>query len=193
MGSKFTSINQKSSVANTIEGSFNPSKQSVSKSNCGTVFTSSGGSSLNNSKQTFDPSSSLGLNVNDTETTKVIRPHSALVTERVIMRLMTEGPLTISDLVGNALDGPTRELIQSILDVLQVLDIVVQLKTSDPSSTTASSATNNQVLYALSGLAKGPEYVELSRMIESTQMKIEKTKATRDRIEILKVEYTSRC
>jgi hypothetical protein len=51
---------------------------------------------------------------------KVQRPHASLVTHRVLSRLLSEGPLTVADLTGTATDGPTREVVQSVLDVLQV-------------------------------------------------------------------------
>ena len=67
-----------------------------------------------------EPAQSSSSAVADGESGKIQRPHASLVTHRILTRLMTEGPLTVSDLTGNAADGPTREVVQSILDVLQV-------------------------------------------------------------------------
>lgn len=67
-----------------------------------------------------EPAQSSSSAVADGEGGKIQRPHASLVTHRILTRLMTEGPLTLSDLTGNAPDGPTREVVQSILDILQV-------------------------------------------------------------------------
>jgi hypothetical protein len=70
-----------------------------------------------------EPAASSSSAAADGESGKIQRPHASLVTHRILTRLMTEGPLTVSDLTGSAPDGPTREVVQSILDVLQVTQL----------------------------------------------------------------------
>ena len=142
----------------------------------------------------------------EAEVAKIVRPHSALVTQRILSRLMTEGPLSVADLVVAGIDAPPRDLVQSILDVLQVTAVVVQLKPlKDPkaahsfsSSSSGANAgggvvnSNNSVLYAMAGIAKGSEYTELSKLTEVTANKLLKASATRKRIERLQVNLHMR-
>ena len=134
------------------------------------------------------------------EVAKIVRPHSALVTQRILNRLMTEGPLSVADLVVTGVDAPPRDLVQSILDVLQVTAVVVQLKPlRDPKQSFSSNSTsssisgggminsNNSILYAMAGIAKGSEYTEFSKLTEVTTNKLLNASATRKRIEKLQV------
>lgn len=78
---------------------------------------------------TNNNNSKIKVSIDTTENeTKTTRPHSALVTQRILSRLMTDGPLSVVDIVGSGSDSPPRDLVQSILDILQVLSVVVQLK-----------------------------------------------------------------
>ena len=126
------------------------------------------------------------------EVAKIVRPHSALVTRRILNRLMTEGPLSVADLVVTGADAPPRDLVQSILDVLQVTAVVVQLKPlRDPKQSFSSNSTsssisgggmmnsNNSILYAMAGIAKGSEYTEFSKLTEVTTSKLLNASATR--------------
>ena len=77
--------------------------------------TSMDSSSARNSRFFYppDPLPPVAMTV-DTDSGKIQRPHASLVTHRILTRLMTEGPLHVADLTGNASDGPTREVVQSI-------------------------------------------------------------------------------
>jgi hypothetical protein len=123
---------------------------------------------------------------------KIHRPHSALVTQRILNRLMTEGPLSIADFLSPGTDAPPRDLVQSILDVLQVTAVVVQLKLKDPKmqqllSSSSGAVNANSTVYAMAGLAKGSEYTELGRIAEVTRKKLINAAAARTRIEKLQV------
>ena len=134
----------------------------------------------------------LASDSGETEAAKTARPHSALVTQRILSRLMTEGPLSVADLVVAGVDAPPRDLVQSILDVLQVTAVVVQLKAKDPkllqsSSSGASIAHSSGTMYAMAGVAKGSEYTELSKLSEVTRIKLLNAAAAKKRIEKLQV------
>ena len=138
------------------------------------------------SKNSTDPA--------DNEVAKVLRPHSALVTQRILSRLMTEGPLSIADFLTAGPEAPPRDLIQSILDILQVTAVIVQLKWKDPkngmsssSSSGSGSLNGNTTTYSMAGLAKGSEYVELSNIAKVTRKKMLCAAAARIRIEKLQV------
>lgn len=143
---------------------------------------------LKNSKAASDPAENEGA--------KIHRPHSALVTQRILNRLMTEGPLSVADFLSPGTDAPPRDLVQSILDVLQVTAVVVQLKLKDPKlqqSLSSSGALNaNSTVYAMAGMAKGSEYAELGRIAEVTRKKLLNAAAARTRIEKLQVSYLTR-
>jgi hypothetical protein len=110
---------------------------------------------------------------------------------------MTEGPLSIADLVGYGNEAPPRDLVQSIIDVLQVTAVVVQLKVKDfkaqPSSSTSSSSSvlnnssSSSTLYAMAGIAKGSESTELNKLPEVTKVKLANAAAARKRIAKLQV------
>lgn len=146
------------------------------------------------SNQQHAPPKSLKVSTDPVETdvAKTQRPHSALVTQRILSRLMTEGPLGVADFLSTGADAPPRDLVQSILDILQVTAVVVQLKLKDPKSMQSSSSSGsvtatNSVVYAMAGIAKGPEYTELCKISEVTRKKIANIAATRKRIERLQV------
>ena len=99
---------------------------------------------------------------------------------------------SVADFLSTGADAPPRDLVQSILDILQVTAVVVQLKLKDPKSMQSSSSSGsvtatNSVVYAMAGIAKGPEYTELCKISEVTRKKIANIAATRKRIERLQV------
>jgi hypothetical protein len=129
----------------------------------------------------------------DNEVAKILRPHSALVTQRILSRLMTEGPLSVADFMTTGPEAPPRDLIQSILDILQVTAVIVQLKWKDPkhgmsSSLSSGPLNGNTTIYSMAGIAKGPEYTELSNLGKMTRKKMLSAAAARIRIEKLQVK-----
>jgi hypothetical protein len=142
-------------------------------------------------------SSKFAIDTMENEGAKTQRPHSALMTQRIISRLMTEGPLSIADLVGYGNEAPPRDLVQSIIDVLQVTAVVIQLKVKDfkaqPSSSTSSSSStlnnssSSSTLYAMAGIAKGSESTELHKLPDVTKVKLASAVAARKRIAKLQV------
>jgi hypothetical protein len=184
---------------------------------------STGARSSNKSQKATDNQAPLSSSPRDSahaptaqaqeDNAKIPRPHAAIITHRILTRLMTEGPLTVAELQGTAFDGPTRDTVQSILDVLQIFCLVTQLKVQDTAPGTSSSpapaaegnstATNpadgtsnatatatatadaNSVVYAMAGIAKGPEYTTLSKLSAVAREKRANAAAVRKRIERL--------
>ena len=144
-----------------------PNKSHVRRPDVPGAFPSSSGTFTASLK-----SSKLASDSGETEVAKIVRPHAALVTQRILSRLMTEGPLSVADLVVPGVDTPPRDLVQSILDVLQVTAVVIQLRAKDPKPTGTGVLAPNAVLYAMAGIAKGSEYTELNKLEEVTRKKL---------------------
>ena len=105
---------------------------------------------------------------------------------------MTEGPLSVADFMTTGPEAPPRDLIQSILDILQVTAVIVQLKWKDPktglsSSSSSGSLNGNTTIYSMAGISKGSEYAELSNLAKVTRKKMLSAAAARIRIEKLQV------
>jgi hypothetical protein len=122
----------------------------------------------------------------ETEVVKSVRPSITLITERVISKLMTSDPLSVADLVARLPDAP-REIIQSALDVLQVMGIAMAVKTKDSGDTVSVQISNSSSvnLYALTGYARTHSAVKLCAVAEDTALKVEQLTQTRIRMTAL--------
>ena len=137
------------------------------------------------------------------------RPNATEVTNKVLAILMVSEPISLPDLCKQINDIP-RESIQSVLEVLQVLGLVIQISltgyvssTSNvninsgttsatntsgtkESSSSKSSATNNSVsLFAMAEFAKFSSPSSIAQLTTETAQKIENTREVRARIEDL--------
>lgn len=111
-------------------------------------------------------------------------PKAHLVTQKIISRLMTEAPVSVSELMKLIPETP-KELIQSILDILQVLGMVVQLRSKEVTATGPPT-----VFYALVGFSQGDQAVDVKRLLEVRDAKIANALATRERIQRLQVKLS---
>jgi hypothetical protein len=115
---------------------------------------------------------------NHVESVKMIRPPVAAATRSVIAKLMTSDPLTGVDIAKSLSDTP-KDLILSILDVLQVMGIVVQYKPPKESRTSASEHSSPSPYFALAGFARALSAIDITK-IESETLKCLQTKADID-------------
>lgn len=108
-----------------------------------TTHLSNAGSSAcsSNSSSSAQNSDNFGKNVNASSgsapTTKPARPSASIVVKKVLSRLMVSDPLTLQEINAGMLDTP-KDQLQSVLEVLRVLGVVVQLITRDPGSVPGS-------------------------------------------------------
>lgn len=114
------------------------------------------------------------------EAPKQARPSALVVANRVFTKLMTSDPLSTADLT-KLLDAP-RDLIQSVLDVMQVMGVVISLKLKDGYSGSSVSGAN---LYSLANFTKSPTAVQLNALVDEVAIRIENTNRNQQRIKEL--------
>ena len=125
------------------------------------------------------------------------------VTQRILSQLMVEGGLPLFEIT-KGLPDASKELVQSVLEVLQTMGIVTHLKikpscliTSDGSLMEATSlaaatgcnaeavaainAGNGNTIYFLSSLAKTPESVDLRGLPQAILVKKQNAEKIRSR------------
>lgn len=111
-------------------------------------------------------------------------PKPSISAQRIFSRLMVTGePLSFSEISKIAPESP-KEHIQSILEVLQILGFVVQLKSRSVKDQSFPLGGN---MYALQGFAKGSQSTDIQSIEAATKSKIARTQSTRERIAALKV------
>ena len=103
------------------------------------------------------------------------------VTKKVVSVLMTDGPLNLADLA-RAIPETSKESIQSIVDVLQVLGIVVKLLSKDGGKSTA---------FSLTSWTRGAEAVEFSKVQEDAEKRLSNLVSVQKRILILQARKTA--
>jgi hypothetical protein len=103
-----------------------------------------------------------------------LQPH--LVTQKVMNHLMTNEPASLHDLMKNI--DAARETIQSNLDILQVLGIVIQIK---------AKKLSTSPLYTLVNFARCSEPCNLREMRNEISSKKEHIISLRKRIKHLQV------
>jgi selenocysteine-specific translation elongation factor len=111
--------------------------------------------------------------------TKTVRPPVALVTHKILAKLMISDPISLIDLAVYIVDA-TKEHIQLILDVLQILGIVMPLKKMDSSKETLA-----KVYYSLSEYCRVPCPVDISNIDADIIDKVESTLAVQSRLTTL--------
>jgi hypothetical protein len=130
------------------------------------------------------PSSLKGFD-SDTIPVKYPRPQYDYVVKKVTDKLMISDPISLNDLAKKLIDCP-RDMIHAVLEVLQVLGIVIQLKAKEglreyPSGT---------VVYTLLEFAKAPKSIPLQDIEENLQeliMKEEKIQQRNQRIHVRRI------
>jgi hypothetical protein len=119
---------------------------------------------------------------------KLPKPPATEVTGKVLSVLMTSEPLSLIDLCKTLVDTP-RESIQSVLEVLQVLGVVIQLSTTvstkDSTSSKSSSSGNLVYLFALPDCAKFPSAFPFSDIEKEVQKIQNGTSEVKERIKEL--------
>eukprot|EP01034_Spumella_vulgaris_P028357 gene28357-35196_t len=97
---------------------------------------------------------------------------------------MTSDPLSASELVTRLSDAP-REIVQSVLDVLHVMGIVMAVKMRDSDSSSAASHSSSANLYSLTGYARTQSAIRLCSVGEDTAAKVEQHGRTKARMAAL--------
>ena len=101
------------------------------------------------------------------------------LTKKIVGRMMTCEPISCADLVA-AIAESTTDAVQSILDTLVILGVVVSLRL--PSTTT----TLNPTVYTLVGFMRAPEPLDIAEFDNILTEKEENTKVIRSRVEALR-------
>jgi hypothetical protein len=118
---------------------------------------------------------------------KAPKPSSSEVTNKLIALLMVSDPTSIADLCKQLPELP-RESIQSVLEVLQVLGIVIQMMSSrDIIGSKSSSSSNIVYLYALAEFAKFNAAFPITQLCAESRIKEEATIEVKVRIKELQV------
>ena len=102
-----------------------------------------------------------------------------MLTKKVLGRMMTCEPISCADLVATIADS-TTDAVQSILDTLVILGIVVSLRL--PSTTSVLNPT----VYTLVGFMRAPEPLDIAKFDDILTAKEENTKVIRNRVEALR-------
>ena len=106
---------------------------------------------------------------------KTMRPQ--LVVQNVLARLTTEEPLSLSALI-QLIPDASKDIIQSCLDILQVLGVVVSVKQK-------TQSTN--IAYTIVNFGRGDVGVKLLEIKQRTIVKLSQADAARKRIQTLEV------
>ena len=120
------------------------------------------------------------------EVPKAVRPSALVVANRVFSKLMTSDPLSTADLT-KILDAP-RDLIQSVLDVMQVMGVVVSLKLKDGYSGSSVTGAN---LYSLVNFTKSATPIQLNALADEVAIRLDNDSRNQQRIKELQ-ELTSK-
>ena len=118
------------------------------------------------------------------ELPKTMKPN--LVVQKVLSRLMTEEPVSVAALM-QLIPDASKDVIQSCLDVLQVLGVVVAVKLKGQSASSSSSAAS--VAYTMVNFGRGDAPVAFLEIIERVNTKIYKAESVRKRILKLEVNF----
>ena len=109
------------------------------------------------------------------------------LTKKIVGKMMTCEPISCADLVTTIADT-TTDAVQSILDTLVILGVVVSLRL--PSTTIMQGRTHNSVLnptvYTLVGFMRAPEPIDIAEFDNILTSKEENTKAIRSRVDALR-------
>lgn len=124
----------------------------------------------------------------DNSKTKERQP-SSVTTQHVLRRLMTDAPLRVVDLA-KLIPDAQKDAVQSVIDILQVLGIVVPLKLIPQSKSQKSSSSGGasyllNTYYTLTDFVKVPEAVDISSIEKDIKNKRENIALTRERTNIL--------
>ena len=109
------------------------------------------------------------------------RNQSQYPVQRVLNKLLVEDPMTIVS-IGNALPDLTKDLLQSTLDILQVLGYVIKVKTG-----TTSKDKDANALFTTSNFARSSEPADVTQMATSAEQKWRSTELVKNRIQSLQV------
>ncbi|RYH20256.1 hypothetical protein EON65_24030 [archaeon] len=118
--------------------------------------------------------------------TKSVRPPFTVVATQLVSLLMTSDPLTLQELSRNMNDCP-KDMIQSVLDLLQVFDLVMQVKAKGGYR---PDIAGGGVLYCLQGFVKGPEAVPLEDLLLDIQEREVSMELIQKRNDQIKVRIT---
>lgn len=114
-----------------------PCSNSTKVAPTGKVGVSKAKFSSSNPKQSGPSTVLSGLSnsagVGGDELVKTIRPPVAAATRTILSRVMTSDPVTIPDLATSLSDVP-KDLVQSVMEVLQVMGLVAQVKAKEGST-----------------------------------------------------------
>eukprot|EP01031_Cornospumella_fuschlensis_P027504 gene27504-33220_t len=125
--------------------------------------------------------SSASLNA-EVPAPKTVRPPFSLVAGQLVSLLMTSDPMTMQEISRNMNDCP-KDTIQSVLDVLQVFDLVMQVKAKGGYR---PDIVGGGVLYCLQGFVKGPEAVLLEDILLDIQEREKSMTLIQKRNEMIK-------
>lgn len=108
---------------------------------------------------------------------KTMKPH--LVVQKVLARLMTEDPVSVSALM-QLIPDASKDVIQSSLDILQVLGVVVSVKPRSQSANSSSSTSNTS--YTMVNFGRGVTSVAFLEIMERLGSKLSQADSVRKRI-----------
>ena len=110
------------------------------------------------------------------------RNQSQYPVQRVLNKLLVEDPMSIVS-IGNALPDLSKDLLQSTLDILQVLGYVIKVKMG----TSNQKEKDVVAFYTTSNFAKSSESADVTQMAALTDQKLRSTELVKNRIQALQV------
>jgi hypothetical protein len=128
-----------------------------------------------------------------TEQQKIPKPSATEVANKLFNLLLVSEPLSIPDICKQMVEIP-RESVQSVLEILQVLGLVMQSMSMKESTSSRSSSSSNAVyLFSMTDYAKFSSAFPIANLEAEVKLKLAGTKEVNARNEELQVSFMGWC
>jgi hypothetical protein len=127
------------------------------------------------------------------EQQKIPKPSATEVANKLFNLLLVSEPLSIPDICKQMVEIP-RESVQSVLEILQVLGLVMQSMSMKESTSSRSSSSSNAVyLFSMTDYAKFSSAFPIVNLEAEVKQKVAETKEVNARNDELHVSFTGFC